>query len=133
MHFHSFVIVFLAVVLAVSANIVTLCGNGTSCSSGYCCSNTGFCGQDDSHCGATCNPQFGICGSVITSGSMTSVSATAGQTNTMTTVLTTSPSSSATPSNHNSTTNNVPRAMGDTGNAAIAALAVTVLVAVMLL
>lgn len=32
------------------------------CLAGTCCSQFGFCGTTAAHCGAGCNPLFGVCG-----------------------------------------------------------------------
>lgn len=39
------------------------CGgsSGYGCASGFCCSQYGYCGTDDSYCGAGCQSQFGTC------------------------------------------------------------------------
>ncbi|RUS25774.1 hypothetical protein BC938DRAFT_471680 [Jimgerdemannia flammicorona] len=70
-------------------------------------------------------------GTVVTSGSVISVSATAGKTGTTSTVLTAT-GSSATATGRNSTSNNVPSGRGDGGNVAFVAVVVTVLVATLL-
>lgn len=51
-----------------SSNVVTTttdgrCGsyNGKNCHTGYCCSEYGYCGKTDEHCGHGCQSEFGKC------------------------------------------------------------------------
>jgi peptidoglycan/xylan/chitin deacetylase (PgdA/CDA1 family) len=37
------------------------CGQGVSCPPGYCCSEYGYCGTTDDHCGTGCQPKYGTC------------------------------------------------------------------------
>lgn len=43
------------------------CGGaqGFVCEAGACCSQFGFCGTTAEHCGAGCNPVFGVCGAFV--------------------------------------------------------------------
>ncbi|CAG8637891.1 457_t:CDS:2, partial [Scutellospora calospora] len=48
----------------------------SSCLAGFCCSKDGLCGKTESFCGKDCNPNYGVCGEVVISGSSTTVVAT---------------------------------------------------------